>query len=106
MNKPKTKNYTRRKRGAEEDLSAPTLGQVADEKRFEPLRELLGPVALTPVNELLSEGGEGLRNWLEEEAGRIGQLPVALAFVAACSVQAEAAAMKRAHVASGKESPG
>jgi hypothetical protein len=61
---------------------------------------------VTPVNELLSEGGEGLRNWLQEEAGKIGLLPVALAFFAACGVQAEAATRKRAHVASREESQG
>ena len=94
------------KRGAEEALSLPTLGHVAEEGRFAPLRELLQPVALTSVNELLSEAGNGLRNWLQEEASKIGQLPVALAFIAACGVQAEAVATRRAHVGSGEESPG
>ncbi len=94
------------KREAEEALPVPTLGQVAEEERFVSLRGLLQPVALTPVKELLSEGGEGLRNWLQEEAGKVGQLPVALAFFAACSVQTGAATLKRAHVVSGEKSPG
>ena len=40
------------KREAEEPLPPPTLGLVAEEERFAPLRELIKPVAATPVNEL------------------------------------------------------
>ena len=44
------------KREAEEPPAVPTLGLVAEEERFAPLRELIQPVRLTPVNEL----GEGV----------------------------------------------
>ena len=108
MKKQKTKEASGagQKREAEEPLPMPTLGLVAEEERFAPLRELLQPVAATLVNELLSEGGEGLRNWLQEGAGKIGQLPVALAFFAACGIQVEAATRKRAHVSSDESAPG
>ena len=43
------------KREAEEPLPPPTLGLVAEEERFAPLRELIKPVAATPVNELSEE---------------------------------------------------
>jgi hypothetical protein len=101
-----TKGVVSQKRGAEDAFSLPTLGQLVEEERFQPLREVLHPVAKTPVNELLSEGGGGLRNWLQEEAGKVGQLPVALAFFAACGVLVEAVTLKRAHVGSGEGPPG
>jgi hypothetical protein len=103
-----TKGVVSQKRGAEDAFSLPTLGQLAEQEDFEPLRALLSPIAGRPVNELLSEGGGALRNWLQEEAGKVGQLPVALAFFAACGVLVDAVTLKRAHVgfedkSSGKE---
>lgn len=105
MKQQKTKHHWE-EAGDRGTLALPTLGLVADEDDFAPLRGLLQPVAGRPVNELMSERGEGLRSWLQEEAGKISQLPVALAFFAACGVQVEAATRKRAHIGSGEESPG
>ena len=83
-----------RKRGAENDLDVPTLGQVSEEARFEPLRGLLKPVKDTPVNEL----SQGLRAKLEKKAGEEFDLLLE-SFFAACDARAEGAAPKRAHVA-------
>ena len=58
-------------------------GASAEEDRFEPLRGLLSPVKESPVNEL----GQRLRGWVEEEATKIEQFPVALAFFDACDAQ-------------------
>ena len=88
-----------RKRGAEKDVDVPTLGQVAEDKDFEPLRELLKPVERRPVNELSEE----LRAALKKRGGDELEL-ILLSFFAACDARAEEAARKRAHVAS--ESPG
>ena len=74
------------KRGAERDVDVPTLGQVAEEKDFAPLRELLEAVKNRPVDEL----GQDLRVWLREKATNIGHLPLALAFFGACDARAEA----------------
>ena len=81
-----------------------TLAQVAEEARFEPLWELIKPVEETLVNEL----GEDLRGGLLEDAQEIGKLTLCLmqAFLGACDARAKEAATKRAHVASGNESPG
>ncbi len=85
MKKQKTKQAgAGQKRHAEEPLHLPTLGLVAEEERFTPLRGLLQPVAATPVNEL----GEELRAWLKAEAAKSGQLPVALALIDACAARA------------------
>ena len=98
-----TAGGTQRKRGAEQDLDVPTLGQVAEEARFVPLQVLLEPVKDTPVNKL----GQELRAWLKEEAGKIGRLPLALSFIDDCDARAEEeAARKRVHVASEEHSPG
>ena len=86
---------SQRKRGAENDLDVPTLGQVAEESRFEPLQKLLEPVEKTPVNKL----GKELRAWLKEEGGKIGQLPLALSFIDDCDSRDEEAAPKRSHMA-------
>ena len=104
MKKQKTKEASGAglKREAEEPLAPPTLGLVAEEERFAPLRELLQPVAGTPVNEL----GEELRAWLKAEAAKSGQLPVALALIDACNARVGEIERKRAHVATGEESPG
>ena len=80
----------------------PTLGLVAEEKDFAPLRGLLQPVAGRPVNEL----GEELRAWLKAEAAKSGQLPVALALIDACNARVGEIERKRAHVATGEESQG
>jgi hypothetical protein len=58
----------------------PTLGHVAKETRFDPLRNLLEQVKDTPVNEL----GEDLRAWLKEEAQRLQLVPLVAAFLGAC----------------------
>jgi hypothetical protein len=104
MKKQKTKQASGagQKREAEEALSVPTLGQVAEEEDFAPLRGLIQPVARRPVNEL----GEALRGWLEAEATKAGQLPVALALIDACAARAREIERKRARVGSGEESPG
>src|ERR1700679_762356 len=104
MKKQKTKEASGAglKREAEEPLPMPTLGLVAEEERFAPLRELLQPVAGTPVNEL----GEELRAWLKAEAAKSDQLPVALALIDACDARVGEIERKRAHVATGEESQG
>jgi hypothetical protein len=92
------------KRGAEQDLDVPTLGQVAEEGRFEPLRELLKPVKDAPVNEFLLETREAAENrvLLKEQAANDLLWNT---FVTACRAQLEAA-HKRAHMASEEHSPG
>ena len=91
-----------RKRGAEEDLDVPTLGQVAEaEEDFAPLRQLLEPVKNRPV----SEFGKGLRSKLEKKVGE--ELDLLLeAFFAACDARVSEAAHKRVHMASKEHSPG
>ena len=90
-----------RKRGAEQDLDVPTLGQVAEEARFAPLCQLLEPVKDTPVSKL----GRVLRAKLEEKGGEALELVLA-SFFDECDARAEEAAHKRAHVASEEPSPG
>ena len=104
MKQQKTKQAsgTGQKREAEEPLPMPTLGLVAEEERFAPLRELLQPVAGTPVNEL----GEELRAWLKAEAAKSSQLPVALALIDDCNARVGEIERKRAHVATADESQG
>jgi len=93
-----------RKRGAEKDVDVPTLGQVAEEARFEPLRELLKPVKDTPVTELSRELRDGL---LEDAANKDKPtLRVMQAFLGACDARVSEAAHKRSHVASEEHSPG
>ena len=89
------------KRGAEEEQRVPTLGEVAEDEDFAPLRELLEPVANRPVNEL----GEDLRAALKKRGGDKLELLLA-SFFGACDARAEEAARKRAHVASEEHSPG
>ncbi len=102
MKKQKTKQASGvgQKREAEE-LPLPTLGLVAEEERFKPLRELLQPVAVTPVNEL----GEHTKTALRKVCA--GQAALLLeTFFDACDARAGEAARKRANVVSGEESPG
>jgi len=105
MKKQKTKEASGvgQKREAEEPLPMPTLGSVADEERFAPLRELLQPVAGTPVNELSEE----LRGVLRKRAGDDLEL-LLVSFFAACDARAREIERKRAHVGvgSGEESQG
>ena len=103
MKKQKTKQAsgTGQKREAEEPLPMPTLGLVAEEERFAPLRELLQPVAGTPVNELSEE----LRGVLRKRAGDDLEL-LLVSFFAACDARAREIERKRAHVATGEESQG
>src|ERR1700679_2857812 len=103
MKKQKTKEASGAglKREAEEPLPMPTLGLVAEEERFAPLRELLQPVAGTPVNELSEE----LRGVLRKRAGDDLEL-LLVSFFAACNARVGEIERKRAHVATGEESPG
>ena len=102
MKKQKTKQASAgQKREAEEPLSLPTLGLVAEEERFAPLRGLLQPVAATPVNELSEE----LRRVLRKKAGDDLEL-LLVSFFAACDVRAREIERKRAHVGTGEKSPG
>jgi hypothetical protein len=76
------------KREAGDDLShVPTLGVVAEEARFAPLRELLEPVKGRPVTEL----GAELRAGLLEDAGELSKPTVRLmqAFFGACDARAK-----------------
>src|SRR5690606_24301349 len=41
--------------------SVPTLGQIVQQERFAPLRKIIEPVALTPVNQLDDDLSAGLR---------------------------------------------
>lgn len=98
-----------RKRGAEEDLEPiPTLGQVAEDADFEPLRTLLDPVKNRPVNEFLLENplAEQLRITYAGKAKIAGQDERWTLFLIACYAKLEEAAPKRAHVASEEHSPG
>jgi hypothetical protein len=79
------------KRAAEEAI-VPTLGHVAAEDRFEPIRQLISSVKDTPVTEL----GLELRSWLKGNAGAV--LLVALAFLDACDARTPDAATKRSRV--------
>ena len=92
-----------RKRGAEEDVDVPTLGQVAEEARFAPLHELLNPVKDTPVNELGENTKAALRKACEADAGLALLLE---SFLDACDARVSEAAHKRSHVASEEHSPG
>ena len=105
MKKQKTKEASGAglKREADEPLPMPTLGLVAEEERFAPLRELLQPVAGRPVNELSEE----LRRVLRKKAGDDLEL-LLVSFFAACDARAREIERKRAHVGvgSGEESQG
>ena len=90
-----------RKRGAEENIDVPTLGQVAEEGRFEPLRELLEPVKDTPVTELKATSKDALK----ELAGEQHKLVMTF-FLAACDARVSEADRKRAHMASEESSLG
>jgi hypothetical protein len=103
MKKQKTKQASGagQKREAEEALSVPTLGQVAEEEDFAPLRGLIQPVARRPVNELSEE----LRGVLRKKAGEDLEL-LLVSFFAACDARAREIERKRARVGSGEKSPG
>lgn len=96
MKKQNTK-LARQKREAEEPPSFPTLGLVAEDARFAPLRELLQPVAEAPVTELSEE----LRGLLRRKAGERLDLLLA-SFFAACDLRAREMERKRAHLAAGE----
>jgi hypothetical protein len=85
----------------EEAIPVPTLGQVAEQERFAPLKELIRPVAETPVNEL----SPGMRTKLLEGEEKPTQLCLE-AFFAACDALVEDIATKRAHIAHEGRLPG
>ncbi len=95
------------KRAAEEDLLVrmPTVGQVAEEERFKPLGRLVQAVKDTPVNEFVLSNNEAEENraLLKEKASDV---LLWNSFVSACRVRAGEIERKRAHMASGEESPG
>ena len=103
MKQQKTKEASGagQKREAEEPLPLPTLGIVAEEEDFAPLRELLQPVARRPVNEL----GEALRAELLDGQDKPTRLCLQ-AFFAACDARAGEIERKRAHVATADEPQG
>ena len=83
--------------------AVPTLGDVAIEERFAPLRERLGRAAkTTPVNEFLMETPEAVenRNLLKADAGDV---VLWNSFVTACRSRLADAAPKRGRVASEEE---
>ncbi len=92
--KQKTKEASSagQKRTAEADVRVPTLGQVAEDERFEPLRALLQPVELTPVNEL----SKGLRAELLDGQGHKSARLRLQAFFAACDARAGEVERQRA----------
>ena len=81
------------KRIAEEAIYAPTLGQVAEADRFEPLRQLISSVKDTPVTELT----QSLRSKMLEGEVKATQLLLE-AFFAACDACAAHVGLKRANV--------
>ena len=82
--------------------AVPTLGDVAQDEDFEPLRGLLQPLMNRPVNEL----SEGLRAQLRQDEDKPTKLRLE-AFFAACEARAQEAAPKRSRVAfEEEEAPG
>ncbi len=65
----------------------PTLGQVAEEEDFSPLRELLATVMNRPVHQL----GGALRGGLIEDAAAMGAVRLMQSFFDACDAAARAA---------------
>lgn len=98
--KKRNKNLARQKREAEELPSFPTLGLVAEEEDFAPLRGLLQGVAGRPVNEFSTE----MRDILRQKAGEGLDLVVA-SFFAACDARVAEMERKRARLAA-RESQG
>jgi hypothetical protein len=101
MINPSPKANTGQKRTVEEAIPIPTLGQVAEQERFAPLKDLISSVAATPVNEL----GEDLRASLRKKVGEDHELLLA-SFFGACDALVEDTATKRAHVAHEGRLPG
>jgi hypothetical protein len=101
QHKTKQASGTGQKREAEEPLALPTLGQVAGEERFAPLRGLILPVAGAPVNELGEHTKTALRKTSPAETALVLE-----SFFDACDARAREIERKRAHVASGEKSPG
>jgi hypothetical protein len=101
MINPSSKANTGQKRTVEEAIPVPTLGQVAEQEDFGPLREHIRPVAGRPVNEL----GEDLRAALRRKVGEDHELLLA-SFFGACAVLVEDVATKRAHIAHESRLPG
>ena len=91
-----------RKREAEQDRY--TLGDVAEDEDFAPLRQLLESVKNRPVNELGENTKEALRKKALETDAAITLLLES--FFDACDARVEEVARKRNHVASAKHSPG
>ena len=90
------------KREAQDDLlPIPTLGDVAKEARFEPLRKLLEPVKDTHVTELSEE----LRVALKKRGGDESEL-LLLSFFAACDALTKPASLKRPNVSSDESAGG
>ena len=81
------------KRAAEETIDVPTLGQVAEVNRFEPLRHLISSVKDAPVTELSLE----VRDVLRKKGGNQAELLLAV-FFAACDARAADVGLKRANV--------
>ena len=91
------------KREAEDDLlPIATLGDVAKETRFEPLRKLLEPVKEARVAELSEELRVALKKRGEEKATKL----LLEAFFAACDALSKAASSKRPNVTSDESTPG
>ena len=81
----------------------PTLGQVAEQPRFEDLRELIGSVKNRPVNELGKNPKVALRKICDASLSVLLEM-----FFAACDARAEEVRSKRAAmvVTSEEELPG
>ena len=81
------------KRTAEEAFDVPTLGQVAEADRFEPLRQLISSVTDTPVTEL----GEHTKAALRTSSRAESRLLLESLFDA-CDARAANVGLKRANV--------
>ncbi len=102
MKQQKTKQASAgQKREAEEPLAPPTLDLVAEEERFAPLRELIKPVAATPVNELGEHTKTALRKTSPAETALLLE-----SFFDACDARAGEIGRKRTHVTTADESQG
>ena len=90
------------KREAEGRLEAvPTLRKVAEEERFDSIRELIRPIEATPVSEL----SEGVRTALLKK-GEEGLELVLQAFFSAFDAHVREIERKRAHVDAGQRVQG
>jgi hypothetical protein len=101
MINPSPKANTGQKRTVEEAIPIPTLGQVAEQERFAPLKDLISSVAATPLNELNKESKDALTTLAGEKHKFL-----MIFFLAACDAFVEDAATKRAHVTHESRLPG